>query len=137
MIKGGKMRKIGMIILLVLCLCLSSCDGYHNKYKATMFVHNQDKNSCSASFSSFEGNYVFNCKRTLEGKGGISYTATLQEGTMSVYYDANNSKDLLFTIQGGESFSDTAGVIEEGKKVYLIIEASSICKNGEFTFNFD
>lgn len=131
------MKKLGMIIVLVLCLCLCSCDGYHSKYKATMFVRNQDKNSCSASFSTFEGDYVFNCKRTLEGEGGISYTASLEEGTMNVYYDVNDSKELLFTIQGGESFSDTAGVIEEGKKVYLIIEATGICKNGEFTFYFD
>ena len=82
-------------------------------------------NYCRAEFNRFDGTYVFKLKKTNGGEGDIKYTSSLGDGELNVYYDIHGTKELLFSITGGESVNDRGGYIESEKTVYIIIEAVS------------
>ena len=63
----------------------------------------------------------------------LNYSASLKEGTLYVYYDSDDDKKEVFSINGGETISDTLDV--NANKGCFIIEANSTCANCQlYTF---
>ena len=126
------MKKNAILLFSVfLLLFLAGCGKYTNSYRALAFVHSNRSDSASMSFYSCEGRMVFKLKSSAEGD--LEYTAKLESGTATVYYDFYGTKQELFTISGGEEVASRGGYVESGT-VYLIVETDGSCKNGEFRF---
>lgn len=128
------MKKIAtMMIAAVMCvMCLAGCDKYTSKYEAVAFVHSNDPDAASMSFSEFEGTMVF----TLEGwKGGskLKYSARLEKGSAKISYDCGGTKKALCTIKSGENTKASLDGIE-GETIYIIIESDQRCENGRMSF---
>ncbi len=119
------------VLILVL---LTGCGKYISSYKAVGFVHSNTTSSASMSFYSFDGSMVFKLKST--GEGDLKYTAELETGTATVYYDYNGSKSELFTINAGEEINSHGGYVESGT-VYVIVETDGACLNGSFLFDVE
>jgi len=115
----------------VLVLSLTGCSKYVSSYKAVGFVHSNEQKSSYMSFYSFEGRMVFRLKSTKEGD--VKFTARLESGNATVWYDYNGTKSELFKIGAGESYDSHGGYVETGT-VYIIVETDGNCKNGEFRF---
>ncbi len=123
--------------VLALLLALVSCSGYKSSYRATMLVRSEGGNHCETGFSSLKGTLVLNAKVPADTDGSIHFDAELEEGELSVYYDAGNGKELLFTIKGGEELDSRGGYVEKGDKVTIIIETNGTAKDGEIEIDFD
>ena len=63
----------------------------------------------------------------------MDYTAKLEDGGASVYYDCDGTKKHLFTIGSGESVSSSLEGLPVGK-LYVIVETDGKCKEGRFDF---
>ncbi len=128
------MRKTLILLSTVILLfSFSGCKTYISSYKALGFVHSNNSDSASMSFWSFDGRMVFKLESKKEGD--ISYTAKLESGSATVYYDFYG-KSQLFSIKGGEEFDTRNGYVEAGT-VYIIVETDGKCKNGEFHFSLN
>ena len=86
------------------------------------------------SFYSFDGRMVFKMKST--GEGDLTYSAKLESGSATVYYDYYGTKTELFSVSAGEEISSHGGYVEAGT-VYVIVETDGECKNGDFQFSLD
>ena len=86
------------------------------------------------SFYSFDGRMVFKLKSS--GEGDLKYSAKLESGNATVYYDYYGVKTELFSLNGGEELDSHGGYIEAGT-VYVIVETNGTCLNGAFRFSFD
>ncbi len=129
------MKKIVILLVSVfLFITLPSCGKYTSSYKAIAFVRSNEAASGFMTFYSFEGRMVFKLKSSSEGD--LRYTAKLESGSAAVYYDFNGSKQMLFSISGGEEIDSHGGYVESGT-VYIIIETDSKCKNGDFRFSLN
>lgn len=116
------------VLVLTLLLLFAGCDvidiGSVSSYRATMLVRGATGKSWNVSFGSFTGRL----KETLRADKGadtdIVYSASLDEGELSVYYECAVSTDkaLLFTIRGGESLEGCGGYVGAGMSVKLFIE---------------
>ena len=129
------MKKI--VILLVsamLALSLAGCGKYVSSYKALGFVHSNRSDSAFMSFASFEGRMVFRLKSS--GEGDLKYSARLESGSATVYYDFYGDRQELFSISGGEEADSRGGYVEAGT-VTVIVETDGSCQNGEFRFSLD
>ena len=129
------MKKI--VILLVsamLALSLAGCGKYVSSYKALGFVHSNKSDSAYMSFASFVGRMVFKLKSS--GEGDLKYSARLESGSATVYYDFYGDRQELFSISGGEGADSRGGYVEAGT-VYIIVETDGGCQNGEFRFSLD
>ena len=118
-----------LAMLSLMLLSLAACGKYVSSYKALMLVHSNRSDSADMSFSSFEGRMVFKLKSS--GEGDLKYTARLESGSATVYYDCYGTKSELFSIAGGEEAGASGGYVESGT-VYVIVETDGACKNGEF-----
>ncbi len=118
-----------LAVLSLMLLSLAACGKYVSSYKALMLVHSNRSDSADMSFSSFEGRMVFKLKSS--GEGDLKYTARLESGSATVYYDCYGTKSELFSIAGGEEADARGGYVESGT-VYVIVETDGACKNGEF-----
>lgn len=133
------MKKILFLMLCLMCFLTGCNSEYTSKYSGMNIKTSQTGNSCSITFKSFEGKYVFKVRKRNPGEGDIEYTASLEKGTINVYYNVAilDNKLNLFTINSGESLSDSAGYIEDGQLVYIIVETDGKCENGTFSFNLN
>ncbi len=122
---------LSALLLVFACVGLAGCSKYTSAYSATTLVKIDNVTSHNLSFGSLKGRYVINLSS--DGEGAIAYTASLEEGSATVYYDYDNRKLELFTINGGQSLENTAGYVEEGI-VYVIIETDGTCRGGHFEF---
>ena len=127
-------KTLALIVSFVMLISLAGCGGYVSSYKAVMFVHSNTSSSASMSFYSFEGRMVF--RLISSGEGDLKYTAKLEQGSATVYYDYNGAKTELFSINGGEELDSHGGYIEKGT-VYIIVETDGECMNGDFRFSFE
>lgn len=119
------MKKVLAIVLLLVLLCtLTACDDYTSSYKAFLLIRENTEHSCRASFDSLTGTLVFKVKRTETGEGAISYSITVDEGELTLYYDAFGVKEKLATVSAGQSVTTSGGYVEKGYRVYVIIEAT-------------
>ncbi len=86
------------------------------------------------SFHSLDGRMAFTLQSA--GEGDIKYSASLESGAATVYYDYNGTKSELFTIDAGEEVEAHGGYVESGK-VYIIVETDGKCMNGAFHFEVE
>lgn len=127
------MRKTAILLFsAILILSLTGCGKYTSSYKAVGFVHANDSDSAIMDFYSFEGRMVFKLKSS--GEGDLKYTAKLESGSTTVYYDFYGTKEELFSISDGEELDAHGGYVESGT-VYIIVETDGPCQNGDFQFS--
>lgn len=127
------MKKICILLVsAILIVMLTGCGKYTSGYNAVRFVHSSDSDSAFMNFYSFKGRMVFKLKSS--GEGELKYTAKLESGNATVYYDFFGTKQELFTISSEEELDSHGGYVEAGT-VYIIVETDGTCKNGEFRFS--
>ncbi|MBR5949307.1 MAG: hypothetical protein IKZ82_11785 [Clostridia bacterium] len=124
-------RATALILSLTMLLCFFGCGGYTSKYKAVGFVHSNDSESASMSFHTFDGTMVFKLHTTRESD--IKYSAKLESGSATVYYDWAGKQE-LFSVKGGEELDSRTGYVDNGT-IYIIVETDGECMNGEFSFS--
>lgn len=118
-------KALSFIMILALLLTLCSCSKYKSSYMAIGLVRSQTSHSCETSFYSLQGQLVFKIKKSDTGKeGDISYSVSLEEGELCVYYDIYGTKEELVSAKAGDTLTGSSGYIEGGKTVYIIIEAT-------------
>lgn len=129
-------RTIRLTAAFMLLLFLTDCGKYVSRYKAIGFIHSNSPTSAEMSFCSFEGTMVFKLKSS--GEGNLKYTARLESGTATVFYDYDyyRTKQELFTIGSGEELDSSGGYIEAGT-VYIIVETNGACGNGAFSIHIE
>lgn len=127
-------RTVSLFVAVFMILTLVGCSKYHSKYKAVGFVHSNDLSSAYMNFYTFEGRMVFKLKSS--GEGDLKYSAKLESGSATVYYDYLGTKSKLFSVSGGEELASYGGYVDTGT-VYIIVETDGECRNGVFQFNLD
>ena len=131
------LRIILLAALAVLCLIvLSGCGKYVSSHNAVGFVHTNSAKAGDMSFSSFEGSEAFNLQVDSEAGGQIRYSAKLQEGAATVYYDTDGTKKELFSVKAGDDVNASGGTLVKGP-LYIIVETTQKCQNGEFHFSIN
>ena len=126
------MKKIiALLLCAALLFSLAGCGKHSSKYKAVGFVHSNETKEAFMSFYSFEGRMVFKLKPS--GEGDIKYSAKLEEGNATVYYDWLGTKSELFSVSAGDEIASSGGYVEAGT-VYIIVETDGECMNGDFRF---
>jgi len=85
------------------------------------------------SFFEFEGQFVFKLKCDSEKQAQIRYIGKLEEGSLTVYYDCGGSKKELFSLRSGDVIQASGGDLPKDR-IYIIVETSEKCKNGEVAF---
>ncbi len=133
------MKKLTIVFLaLVILLSFCACSSYQSSYSAAMLVRSEGGDHCEARFGSLKGTLVLKTRvRDRDADGMIHYEAELGEGELSVYYDVNGTKELLFSLKGGERLDSRGGKVAVGDKVTIIIETVETVKNGEIEIDFD
>jgi hypothetical protein len=127
------MKKICILLVsAILIVMLTGCGKYTSGYNAVGFVHSSGSDSAFMNFYSFKGRMVFKLKSS--GEGELKYTAKLESGNATVYYDFFGTKQELFSISSEEELDSHGGYVEAGT-VYIIVETDGTCKNGEFRFS--
>ena len=123
----------------ILSVFLYGCNYPLSFYKASQLVNNNNGIEADIEFESLKGTYCFSLKKTSPGEGSMFCFASLQEGTIkvSLYQTLLNGKFQLFTINGGETFSDYRGYVETKQKYIIVIESEDVSKIGKFTFNIN
>lgn len=119
---------LGMALL----FCLSGCGKYNSHYNATAFVHSNESDSAFMSFWKFEGTMVFKLKCKQAGQS-LAYTAKLETGSATVYYDCGDGKTELCTVSAGDDLQDVLDELTPGT-VYIIVETDGKCETGSFDF---
>ncbi len=126
------------VITLALCFTLSACSvKYVSKYSALAMVTTNTSNKATVSFSSFSGTYVMKLQNNGAGEVSITYRATLEEGSVKVYYDYNDEKLDLFEIGTNGSVDNKTETFTGNKTIYVIIESDGKCKEGSFSFTLE
>ena len=135
------MRKIGFVLVLVLTLfMLFSCGSYAKKYAATILITSCQGDEASMEFDTFKGTYNFKLKRDSAAEHTLDFEASLAEGEMNVYIGVDGEKELLRTVKGGESYDETVildGKYANEKTVYVILESTGKCIDGDFEFEYN
>ena len=120
------------VIMIAACLGLTGCGRYTSSYVASICVTTSD----SVSFGSLKGTMVFTAKCDGEEGRKIKYSAKLDTGSFTVYYDSDGTKKELFTINAGESVEASGGELVKGT-VYIILETDGKCEDGKFSFEIE
>ncbi|MBQ6066259.1 MAG: hypothetical protein IJK89_05510 [Clostridia bacterium] len=129
------MKKRILILLAavtLLAVSLSGCGKYKSHYSATAFVHSNESDHAFMSFWQFEGTMVFQLK-CKEAEKSLSYTAKLETGSATVYYDTDGEKTEWFTVAAGDERQDKLDGLKPGT-VYIIVETDGKCETGNFDF---
>ena len=127
-------------ILLILCLILGISSCGDNSYVATMMVRYSKTNEAHFSFGSFSGSLSERLSNSYTQDTTLSYTASLDEGELSVFYKTGSVECPLFTIKGGESISDSGvGYLTNGESVRIVIRTAEnvTCKGGTIDVSVD
>ena len=135
------MRKIYIALVLIFTLVmLASCSGYVNSYSATILITSCHGDEASMEFDTFKGTYNFKLKSDNAAKHTLDIEASLAEGEMNIYIGVDGEKELLRTVKGGESFDETITLddkYDNEKKIYVILESTSKCVDGDFEFEYN
>ena len=127
-------RKILLLVVLLTIVAGSvGCSKYSSRYYAVGFVHSNESGSAYMSFYEFNGRIVFKLKCDSEKQAQIKYSGKLEEGNMTVYYDCGGTKKELFSISSGDEIRSSGGYLPEDK-IFIIVETSEKCKNGDLVF---
>lgn len=127
-------KTLTVIVAAFMLLSLVGCSKYPSKYKAVGLVHSNESTSAFMDFYSFDGRIAFKLKST--GEGDLKYSAKLESGSATVYYDFYGTKTELFSISSGDEINSHDGYIEAGT-VYVIVETNGECQNGNFRFSLE
>ncbi len=132
-------RFFALLLATAFIFAFCSCSVYRSSYSAVMLIRSEERNHCEVDFGSLKGTLVMDAKVKSDPEldGTIHYEAELQEGELSVYYDIDGTKELLFTIKGGERVDSRGGKVALGDKVTFIIETVGTAKDGEIELEFD
>ena len=135
------MKKIGFVLVLVLTLALlCSCGGYVNNYSATILITSCQGNEASMEFDTFKGTYNFKLRRDSDAEHTLNLEASLAEGEINVYIGVDGEKELLRTVKGGEAYDETIILDDKynnEKTIYVILESTGKCVNGDFEFEYN
>ena len=94
----------------------------------------------SMEFDTFNGMYNFKLRRDNMAEYTLDYEASLAEGEMSVYIGVDGEKELLFIVKGGESYDETITLhnkYDNEKTIYIILESTGKCVDGDFEFEYN
>ena len=127
-------KRISLLIAAFIILVMTGCGGYISSYKATGFVRSNTSTSVFMNFWSFEGRMVFRLRAKAEGE--LKYTASLEKGNLTVFYDNDGTKSELFSLKDGGTADSSGGYVEEGT-VYIIVETDGKCENGELRIGLE
>ena len=100
------MKRIAAATLLLI-MSLTGCSGYNEHYSATVLISSEGNNKAYQRFEKFNGTRVLDLRNSDHDKDTLYYTATLGEGSVTVYVDYDGEKRDLFTIEGGEEVEDS------------------------------
>ena len=135
------MKKACFVLALILILCmLCSCGGYVKSYSATILITSGHGDEASMKFDTFKGSYNFKLKRDGDAEHTLDLDASLGEGEMNVYIGVGGEKELLLTVKGGESYDETITLdakYDNEKTIYVILETTSKCVDGDFAFGYN
>ena len=135
------MKKACFVLALILILCmLCSCGGYVKSYSATILITSGHGDEASMKFDTFKGSYNFKLKRDGDAEHTLDLDASLGEGEMNVYIGVGGEKELLLTVKGGESYDETITLdakYDNEKTIYVILETTSKCVDGDFEFEYN
>ena len=135
------MKKVCFVLVLILTIVmLCSCGGYVNSYAATILITSDHGNEANMEFDTFKGTYNFKLKKTGIAKHTLDYEASLAEGEMNIYIGVDGEKELLLTVKGGESYDETitlAKKYDNEKVIYIILETTGKCVDGDFEFEYN
>ena len=135
------MKKTGFILVLILTLTLlCSCGGYVKNYSATFLVTSCHGDEASMEFDTFKGTYNFKLKAKNDSDHTLDLEASLAEGEMNIYIGVDGEKDLLRTVKGGESYDETIILddkYDNEKTIYVILESTGKCVDGDFEFEYN
>ena len=119
-------RIVYIITTFVLVLSLVSCSG--GSYSAVGMVKSGFGNKASLDFVLFEGFYTF-FLRGEDGDDTIEYSASLEEGEMSLYYEEDDEWVCIATVKSGDSISSSVEITPT-KKASVKVLTSGKCKVG-------
>ena len=142
-----KLRKKIVTLSLMLLLAFTFCGCYASSFSALMYVRTSHSDSCSMSFSEFNGTEAFKMKWTGDGTGHVRYHAKLDSGTMTVYYDTDGEKKEWFTVKPGEEaygalamdaieLNDGGLDLKQGS-FYIIVESNGKAADGSLSFELE
>lgn len=131
-----KLRKKIVTLSLMLLLAFTFCGCYASSFSALMYVRTSHSDSCSMSFSEFNGTEAFKMKWTGDGTGHVRYHAKLDSGTMTVYYDTDGEKKEWFTVKPGEELNDVGLDLKQGS-FYIIVESNGKAAEGSLSFELE
>ena len=130
------MKKIVLFVAACVIIVggLTGCSvrKYKSHWNAVAFVHSNTSQKANMSFSSFEGTIVYelNCKG---GNEALHYSSALESGSAEVFYDNDGEKTLMFSVKGGSDADGFVKDLQKGK-IYIIVEATEKCTEGQFKF---
>lgn len=134
------MRKICIALaLIVLLSVISGCSGYVRSYSATILITACFGDEASMEFDTFKGTYPFKLRSDGAAEHTLDFEASLAEGEINVYIGVDGEKELLRTVKGGEFYDETIVLDEKydnEKTVYIILESTGKCKDGDFEFEY-
>ena len=135
------MRKICFSLVLILTLAmLCSCGGYVKSYSATILITSCHGDEASMEFDTFKGTYNFKLKGDGVDDRTLDLEASLAEGEMNIYIGVGGEKELLRTVKGGESYDETITLDDKynnEKTIYVILESTGKCVDGDFEFEYN
>jgi len=135
------MKKVCFVLVLILTLgMLCSCGGYVKSYSATILITSCQGHEASMKFDTFKGTYNFKLRRDGDADHTLDLDASLAEGEMNVYIGVDGEKELLRTVKGGESCDETIPLddkYDDEKTVYIILESTGECVDGDFEFEYN
>ena len=125
-----------LTVVVIACAVLCGCGKYTSSYSALMFVQTNTSEKANMSFSSFKGTNVFTLQCDGEEGRKLKYTAEVEDGKITVFYDYDDTKTEWFTIDGDGELSGELENIPKGK-VYIIVESDGKCKEGKLDFSIE
>ena len=135
------MKKACFVLALILILVtLCSCGGYVKSYSAIILITSCHGDEASMEFDTFKGPYNFKLRRDGVAEHTLDFEASLAEGEMNVYIGVDGKKELLRTVKGGESYDETIILddkYDNEKVIYVILESTGKCVDGDFEFEYN
>ena len=135
------MKKVYVVLALMLALVmLCSCGGYVKSYSATILITSCYGDEASMEFDTFKGTYHFKLKRDGDAEHALDLQASLAEGEMNIYIGVGGEKEWIRAVKGGESYDETLtldGKYDNEKSIYVILESTGKCKDGDFEFEYN
>jgi len=133
------MRIRNLILLPLIGTFLGGCGYYKSSYDATHMTVSNTETEAKMDFATFDGQYVFDLRRTETFDGRIDCDASLKEGTVKVlYYDVFLEVEAeLFVIGGGQSIKEGYGYVEPDRKYLIIVKSYGEAVDGRFSFNIN